>query len=211
MKIRLTLARALAALGVAALVSGCINIPKSNTQNDPPADVYTLKAAGSGSAKGGGVIVVAKPEVPTGFDTERIALYFEQGHRLDYYAGAAWSGRLDDVLQDFIEQSARRAFPGQVIDTAKMTGSARYKLMVKVTEFQPVYPAGPDGVPRLDVAITMTLVALPSGKIAATVSAKRSAQASANRMTVVTKELEGLLQAVTDQALHGIAPHLAES
>ena len=66
-------------------------------------------APDAGPAKSGGsVIVVAKPDVPPGYDTDRIALMFEQGHRLDYYAGAAWSGRLSDLLQTFIAQSARR-------------------------------------------------------------------------------------------------------
>jgi hypothetical protein len=92
-----------------------------------------------------------------------------------------------------------------------MTGTARYKLMVKVTDFQPVYAAGPEGIPRLDVSMNMTLVDAVSGKVAATVNAKKSAQASANRMTVVTKELEGLLQAATDQGLRGIASHMAQS
>jgi ABC-type uncharacterized transport system auxiliary subunit len=214
MKMYQVFARVLGFAIAAVSVSGCINIPKSSTADAPPADVYTLKAAAGGSAKqggNGGVIVVARPEVPTGFDTDRIALMFEQGHRLDYYAGASWSGRLNDVLRNFVVQSARRDLPGKVVDTTELNASARYKILVKVTDFQPVYAGGPDGVPRLDVAMTMTLIALPSGKVAANVVAKKSAQASANRMTVITKELETLLQAVTSQALRGIAPHLAVS
>jgi ABC-type uncharacterized transport system auxiliary subunit len=207
-----TLARAIVIAAVAVLFGGCINIPKSSTRDDPPKDIYTLKAPDGGGVKGSGsVIVVAKPDVPPGYDTDRIALMFAQGRRLDYYAGAAWSGRLSDLLQTFIIQSARREMRGAVVGSGERTGTARYKLMVKVTDFQPVYAAGPEGIPRLDVAMNLTLVDVESGKVAATVNAKKSAQASANRMTVVTKELESLLQAATDQGLRGIASHLAQS
>jgi ABC-type uncharacterized transport system auxiliary subunit len=204
--------RAFGIAAAAALLGGCINIPKSNTQDDPPKDIYTLKAPAAGAVKGGGsVVVVAKPDVPPGYDTDRIALVFAQGHRLDYYAGAAWSGRLSDLLQTFIIQSARRELHGAVVGTSEMAGAARYKLLVKVTDFQPVYAAGPEGIPRLDVAMNMTLVDVGSGRVAATVNARKSAKASANRMTVVTKELESLLQAATDQGLRGIASHMAQS
>jgi ABC-type uncharacterized transport system auxiliary subunit len=202
---------------VAALaISGCISVGGSSaSKNDPPTSTYTLHAASSGKPdsagpKGAAVIVVPTPEVPTGFDTEKIALYFEQGRQLDYYANAQWSGRLDELLRDFIVQTARHEFPGKTVGTTDLSNSPRYKLVVKILDFQPVYSGGPDGVPRLDVAMTMTLIELPGGKVKANASAKKSAQASANRMTIVTKELEGLLQAATHQALHEIAPYVAE-
>jgi len=54
------------------------------------------------------MIVVPKPELPPGLDTERIALYLDQGHRLDYYADARWSARLDELLQNFLIEKVRQ-------------------------------------------------------------------------------------------------------
>jgi ABC-type uncharacterized transport system auxiliary subunit len=197
-------------------MSGCISLPSSSSESEPPPSIYTLhplrsaNAEPTGPAKTSAIIVVSKPEVPTGFDTERIALYFEQGRRLDYYADAKWSGRLDDLLQDFIIQTARHDLPGKVVDTTDLAAAAQFKLSVKITDFQPVYPNGPDSAPRLDVAMTVTLITVPGGTVKANVSVKQSAPASANRLSVITKELEALLQSLTDQALREIAPHLAE-
>ena len=197
-------------------MSGCISLPSNGSDKGPPPSIYTLHPPQSGNAepsrqaKAPAIIVVPKPEVPTGFDTERIALYFEQGRRLDYYADAKWSGRLDDLLQDFIIQTARHNLPGKVVDTTDLAAAAQFKLSVKITDFQPVYPNGPDSAPRLDVAMTVTLITVPGGTVKANVSVKHSAPASANRLSVITKELEALLQSLTDQALREIAPHLAE-
>jgi ABC-type uncharacterized transport system auxiliary subunit len=207
-------------LWIAALsfvLSGCISIGGSNSKNAPPPSVYTLRAGNDqkvsarNAGKGAATIFVARPEVPNGFETERIALYFEQGHRLDYYADAAWSGRLDAVLQDFFVQAVTQGLAGKAVGVADPSESARYKLAVKITDFQPVYPAGPDSVPRLDVGMTVTLSALPGGETKGSFTVKRSAPASANRMSTVTKGLEDLLRAATSEALARIAPQFAAS
>jgi ABC-type uncharacterized transport system auxiliary subunit len=203
---------ALVLLAVLAL-TGCISLPGANKKKTPPS-IYTLHPLPPGIQQssvppGAPVLVlVPKPELPVGFESERVTLLFEQGHRLDYYANAKWSGRLDDLLQDFIVQMIRHVLPGRVAATATATATARYKLAVKITDFQPVYQLAADSPPRLDVAMTVTLVALPDETVKAQFSLKKSAPSSANTMTVVTRELESLLQSLTEEALQKIAPSL---
>src|SRR5262245_19601753 len=98
-----TLRCAISILGVLSL-TGCISLPggdKGKTRSSiytlhppPPRNHESSQPAGTPV-----VVFVPKPELPKGFDTERITLLFEQEHRLDYYADAKWSARLDDLLQ----------------------------------------------------------------------------------------------------------------
>jgi ABC-type uncharacterized transport system auxiliary subunit len=190
-------------------LAGCISLPNANQKKTPPS-IYTLHSlpprnppsSAPGSAPA--VVFVTRPELPKGFETERITLLFEQGNRIYYYAGAKWSGRLDDLLQDFIVQMARHVLPGRIAATADGTAAARYKLAAKITDFQPVYQGAADSPPRLDVAMTVTLLALPGETVKTQFSLRKSAPASANTMTAVTKGLELLLQSLTEEALQKI-------
>ncbi len=151
--------------------------------------------------------MVPKPELPAGFDTERIALFLDQGRRLDYYADAKWSARLDDLLQDFLIQKAQQDLPGKVVGSPDLA-AAKYKLALKVDDFEPVYMDAPDKAPRLDVAMTVTVVTLPGETVKTQFSVKKSVPASGNTLTTITNELGDLLHSVTDEALQKAAPFL---
>jgi ABC-type uncharacterized transport system auxiliary subunit len=176
--------------------------------------IYTLHdTAGDAPAraqKGGrAVLAVARPELPAGFETDRIALYFEKDHRLDYYADAKWSAPLDGLLQDYIIERAKRKLPGIAVGSGDLTASAQYRLGLKVVDFQPVYPDTADKPPRLDVSILVTVLSLPGEKVKKQFAVKKSAPASANRLTIVTNELRGLLQSATDETLEKAAPYIS--
>lgn len=208
--------RPVAVLVLALALSACIQVGPSSTgggSGDAEVTTYTLHPpeAGAGEARaerGGTVIAVAKPELPPGFAGDRIALFMGPEKRLDYYAGAKWSGRLEDVLQDYVARTARAELPGRVFDTGDLGANTRYRLNVKVTEFQPVYPGAADKAPELRAALTLTVVALPGNTVRGQASAAKSAQASENRQSVVTTELDALLQAATREALQKIGPTL---
>jgi ABC-type uncharacterized transport system auxiliary subunit len=159
--------------------------------------------------RGGGAIVVPKPELPPQLRSERIALHLDGGRRLDYYADAKWSAPLADLMQEFVIDTARATLPGRIVDTPEGGAEARYRLMVKIEEFEPSYAGEANKPPRLDAAMIMTLVALPDGGVKSRVTAKRSAEASANTLGTVTHELEALLHAVTQEALRKLEPALA--
>jgi ABC-type uncharacterized transport system auxiliary subunit len=202
-------------LAVLAL-SGCISLPGAD-KNKTRASIYTLhpspaaKQPSSAADTAPVVVFVPRPELPKGFDTERITLLFEQSHRLDYYADAKWSARLDDLLQDFIVQMVRHVLPAPIAATTDATAAAHHKLAVKITAFQPVYQLTADSPPRLDAAMTVTLFARPGETVEAQFSLQKSAPASANTMSAVTKELELLLRSLTEEMLQKIAPSMFKS
>jgi ABC-type uncharacterized transport system auxiliary subunit len=190
-------------------LAGCMSLFDTNQKKIQPS-IYTLHPVSprnqqtSREASAPVLVLVPRPELPKGFETERITLLFEPDHRLDYFADAKWSARLDDLLQDFIVQMALNILPDRIAATSTIT-AARYKLVVKIMDFQPVYQATADSPPRLDVAMTVTLVVLPGETMKSQFSLKKSAVSSANTMTAVTKELESLLQSATEEMLQKIA------
>jgi ABC-type uncharacterized transport system auxiliary subunit len=193
-------------------VTACISV---NLGGDPPkATVFTLQAPGmetkaaSAQAASSTVVAIAKPELPPGLATERIALYFEQDRRMDYYADAKWSGPLDEILQEFVIGRAQQQLPRAVVGKPELA-SADYRLSIKVTSFGPVYKAAPDTVPRLDVVMTVTVIDLPEQRVGSQFTIRKSAPASENRLTPITNELGKLLQSAVDEALARVAPQFA--
>jgi ABC-type uncharacterized transport system auxiliary subunit len=192
-------------------VSGCISV---NLGGAPPVTVFTLQApegqmkAPAGDVRGRTVVVVPKPDLPPALATDRIALMFEQDRRMDYYADAKWSGKLDELVQEFLIDRAQQQLPRTVVEKTELA-SANYRLVVKVTNFEPVYKGAADAAPRLEVAMTVTIIDLPGERIRTQFTVKKSAPASENRLTPITAELGKLLQSAIDEALAKAAPQFA--
>ena len=83
------------------------------------------------------VIAVREPEVPPGFNVNKIALYLYNTRRLDYYMNAAWPERLGKILQGVIEQSAQR-LPNTIAADQDSGIPASYEIWIKVNDFEPV-------------------------------------------------------------------------
>ena len=206
--------RAFIPLVCCAALAGCISIGGSDSKDKTPTSTYTLhpKDTAPAPAKGAAAVVVPKPELPPGLaGTQRIALVFGQGAQMDYYADARWSAGLDDLMQAVLIQAARSGLKGTVVNTPELGASARAKLAVKVTEFQPVYKDAPDTIPTLTVGLTVTVLAQPGGATLTQFSVKKTAPASANTLTEVTKGLESLLQAAAEEAVQKASPALQSS
>src|SRR5262249_20273013 len=85
-------------LASALLLSGCSGFKSSA----PPTALYTIhmaQAQPQAASRQKRIVSVAEPAVPPGFESDRIAVVFEQGRRMDYAAGAAWPAPLPKVLQ----------------------------------------------------------------------------------------------------------------
>jgi len=210
----LIIKRGLALLSVVAL-TGCASLSfLGGGKKADDTSIYTLRGTAMerpvarAASNGRSVIAVPKPELPPGLETERIALYFQQGRRLDYYADAKWSARLDDLLQDLVIQKVQQKLPGKVVGTPDLAATAQYRLSLKFTDVQPVYEDAPDKPPRLDVGMTVTVVSLPRETVRTQFSLRRSVPASANTLTTITSELGNLLGSLTDDALQRAAPYL---
>ena len=194
-------------------LAGCISLPPllGGMKEAKPESIYTLHSGTAASAKpamGNNIVVVPKPELPPGLETERIALSFEGGRRLDYYADAKWSAPLDSLLQNFVIDKVQQKLPGKVVGTQDLGGSAKYKLALKFNEFGPFYEGMPDKPPRLDVGVTVTVIAAPKDTVKTQFTLKKSAPVEANNLTTITGGLEKLLQDVTEEALAKAAPSL---
>ncbi len=175
------------------VLNGCAGL---TSKNMPPV-TYTLRADEENNnvdAKASGILLVTTPQMPAGLDTEQIALYMDEGRRLDYYAGAKWPTTLDDVIQDVIVQTGRHQLPEMIINTPDMNIPSDYKLSVKINNFAPVYRGGPDGIPLLKISMTFTVLQLPGENVLAGFTLEDEQIATSNNISAVTMGLEELLQ-----------------
>lgn len=164
----------------------------------PPVTMYALHPAQQQAPAGRlPVMAVAEPEVPAGFDTNRIALYLDGGRRMDYYAGAAWPENFGKVMQDFIMKS----MTGAIAVTEQQDVVADYTLHVKVNEFAPVYAGTATAAPVLKVSLSFLLVSTRNDRVLASFTVDREVQAAENRMGSVTAGLESLAQGAMSDAL----------
>lgn len=191
------------------LLSGCAS--KLLQSNEPAASIYSLHegrniAAASVPANAlTKIIEIQRPALPPGFDTARIGMYLENGRRIDYYSGARWASPLDEVLQEFTIQTARKTLPRAIVAAPGQSIDFDYRLQIKVNEFQPVYAAGPDQPPILMAGMTFTLLTMPDEKIVTSFTIDQQEVAQSNTLTHITAGLEHLLQSVEAQAFETIA------
>jgi len=119
----------------------------------PPAAVYLLSvSAAPGGAEVPVDLAVHKPRVRTGLDTDLIAALYPD-RRLDYFAGARWSGRLGEVVQDLAVQAFRTRTNLRNVG-AGASASGGYWLEIDVADFQAEYSATPGeggGAPTIHV------------------------------------------------------------
>ena len=107
----------------------------------PSPAVYLLSvSAAPGGAEIPVDLAVLKPRVQSGLDSDLIAALYPD-RRLDHFAGARWSGRLDEMLQDLVLQAFRvRANLRNVHAGAPAFGGG-YWLEIDVADFQAEYAA----------------------------------------------------------------------
>jgi len=176
----------------------------------PPTTIYALHAGPLKQQKktAAHIISIAEPEVPAGFDTERIALYLYGGQRMDYYANLAWPEHLGRVLQDVIVQSAASA-PNLMAVTPESGIPASYNLFVKVNDFEPVYASGAENPPQLKVSMSFRLVSA-QGEVLLNTTLSSEKPAGMNTQAAIIAGLEKLLQENAARAFREISHALAE-
>ena len=222
-------ARALALMALPLIAGGCAG-SLFKTQLAPPT-LYLLSAesptadpgaaqlrdaqagAAPGSAAPGSSVLtnlaVLKPRVRTGLDTERIAALYPD-RRLDYFADARWSGRLDEVIEDLAVQLLRaRSGLADVSGDASAFASP-YWLEIEVEDFQAEYAAeaaaGGDAAanaapPTVHVHFLARIGSSGDGTIIARCEGQAREPASSNRMSAIVAAYNG----AANQALQQIA------
>lgn len=165
----------------AGLAAACGSLLESRSA---PATVYLLSApAASPGQAVAADLEVLKPRVRFGLNNDRIAALYPDRH-LDYYAGARWSGPLDEVVMDLALQSFRAGSGLRSVGDAGTHMSGGYWMEIEVVDFQAQYdgPAPPTVHVRL-----LAQIGDPAGHELGHFEASAQRQASANRLGAIVE------------------------
>lgn len=184
-------AAALAALPLA--LSGCTgSLFKSK---EPPQAVYLLTVApaseGAPASAGAPIpvdLTVLRPQVRRGLDSTLIAALYPD-RRLDHFAGAHWSGPLDEVLQDLAVQAFRADARVRNVHTDASAFGTGYWLEMDVADFQAEYSspeaAGNLGPPTVHVRLVARLGTSGDRHVLGQFEADVREPAADNRLTAI--------------------------
>lgn len=200
----LTMALIAAGLGACSPLKSAAPVPLTYALHP---DLSTAQAMSLPS----GVMLVSRPGLPAGFDTDRIALYMDGGRRIDYYAGARWAEPLDSVLQDVLVRAGRHELPNMIVDSPDLNIPTQYKLAVKVNEFSPVYAHGAEGIPQLKLSMTFTLVQMPRENVLTDFTLQSEMRAENNSVSAVAAGLENMLRTILPRAYANMAEAIQPS
>lgn len=149
-------------------------------------------------------ISVEMPEVSAGLDTDKIALFKNNGRQLDYFSGVRWNGALDDILQDFIIRTFEASYSVAAVEGNGLHQKADYKITTKIRDFQAEYGSDLNALPLLRVGIVMAAVKLPEEETVARVRLEKTFRAEENGMSAIVSGFEKALQEILREALNEI-------
>lgn len=194
------------ALGVATfLLTSCL------TSNIPAPTLYVLNPQNTelGTQSSSPVsIIIERPSVVSGLNTDRIALIKNNGRELDYFAGARWNGQLDRIIQDFIIESFESDYDIIEVDASSRHQKADYMVVTKIRDFQAEYGDSVDSPPKIKVTIICSIVKLPSKDPVNRIIKTKEKQLQVNSMQEITLGFEDLLQEASSEILAEISQGL---
>ncbi len=198
MKIKIT-NMLLAAMALFYL-SGCASLLTSN--EDPPS-IYVLNALPEASveAEFDRQLYIETPEVPPGFNTEKIAVV-KASRELDFLVGAEWSDKLDSVLHSYLFKSYENRLPlGSVFDE-NLRVNPEYVLSASVRDFEARYVGyEAEEAPEIHVSIVFTLYNRQNEVVADKIVVERVVRAQSNSVRAIVDAFEMALNDVTEESL----------
>lgn len=191
----------------AVLLAGCAG---GFERNVPEPRVYRLAAPTVPTAAPlAADLQVLRPVVAPGLRTERIATAWP-GQRLDYYAGARWSGELGMLIQGVAVQTLATSGGLRSVEGEPGRFRASHVLALEVRRFEADYAAGSPPLVRVEIAAK--LGRNTDRVVLASWTATGEAAAAANTLGEVTAAFDqAFAAALTDIALKthaGIAADL---
>jgi cholesterol transport system auxiliary component len=132
-------------------------------------------------------LLVLRPVVANGLRGERIASLWP-GNRLDYFAGARWSGDLGDVVQTATVEALSAAGALRNVEAEPGRFGATHVLGLELRRFEADYVGGTPPLSR--VTIVATVGRQDSRKALATWTASAEVPAAGNTITAVTAALD---------------------
>jgi ABC-type uncharacterized transport system auxiliary subunit len=146
-------------------------------------------------------MAILRLRVRTGLESDRIAILYPD-RRLDYFAGARWSGPLGEVLQDLAMQEFHaRAHLATVSGDASVFASG-YWLEIAVTDFQAEYTSAAEA-PTVHVQLLASIGSANDTRILGQFVADARQPAKENRLSAI---VDAFARAA-DAALAEIAAH----
>jgi cholesterol transport system auxiliary component len=189
-----------------AVVLGCTLTACSGSlfrSHAPPPSTYLLavKPSEAPAAEIPTDLTVLMPRVRTGLDTDHIAVLYAD-RRLDYFAGARWSGPLDEVMQDLLLQALRSYGRFRNVHTDTSAFDTGYWVEVDVIDFQAEYAGDQaSSAPVAHVRLLARVGTSVDRRVFGQFEAEARQQASNNRLGAIVAAYN---QAV-DQALSALA------
>jgi cholesterol transport system auxiliary component len=146
-------------------------------------------------------LAILRLRVRTGLESDRIAILYPD-RRLDYFAGARWSGPLGEVLQDLaLQEFHSRAHLATVSGDASVFASG-YWLEIAVTDFQAEYTSAAEA-PTVHVQLLASIGISNDTRILGQFVADARQPAKENRLSAI---VDAFARAA-DAALAEIAAH----
>jgi ABC-type uncharacterized transport system auxiliary subunit len=157
-----------------------------------PDRIYVLNTVtpAAGAVVVPGVLIVPRPVVQPGLDTDRIALA-RNGNELDYYAASRWSAPLPQVLGAFAVRSMAGSF-ATVVGNERGVGPGDFELLLTARHFEAVQEAG--GAPVVRVTLECLLVAAVPRRVLGSCDAEAREPAAENRMVAIVQAYERAAQ-----------------
>ncbi len=176
-------------------------------RNVPEPSVYRLGTPvlpGGGRVEAG--LLVLRPVVAPGLKSERIATLWP-ANRLDYYAGARWSGDLGAVVQGALVGALRDSGRLRTVEGDPPNFKSTHVLGVEVRRFEADYTQGP--VPTAQVALAATVARRGDLTPLASWSQTAAVPAGANTLSAVTAALDAAFSEAASALLGRAADELA--
>jgi cholesterol transport system auxiliary component len=146
-------------------------------------------------------LAILRLRVRTGLESDRIAILYPD-RRLDYFAGARWSGPLGEVLQDLaVQEFHSRAHWSTISGDASVFASG-YWLEIAVTDFQAEYTSAAQA-PTVHVQLLASIGSANDTHILGQFVADARQPATENRLSAI---VDAFARAA-DTALAEIAAH----
>jgi ABC-type uncharacterized transport system auxiliary subunit len=190
--------KSLCCLLAAALLGGCGGL----TRSIPPERIYVLSAAeAEGAAAVNAVLLLPRPVMQPGLDTDRIALAMP-GHELDYYAASRWGESLPKVVSALAAQVLGGAGGfATVLGPDRSQVSGDFELLLTVRHFEA--RKGSSDAPEAHVAFDCVLVAGLPRRVLGRCDGAARVPAAANRQGEIVAAMESAARQALTQVRAG--------
>lgn len=157
-------------------------------------------------------LLVLRPVVAPGLRTERIASAWP-GNRIDYFAGARWSGELSAVVQGAVIEALRANGRLRTVEGDPTLFRASHVLGLEVRRFEADYASAPGPAPVARVSMTATVGRYGDRRALQSWTVAAETPSTANTLGAVTAALDDAFgKAVTEvmtRSAQAIAADLA--